>query len=90
MAHEGADAQRGDGRQLDRFERGGGRQQMPIDFDEAALIHERRLDEAVAIPLLDEIGRPAAGRARFGDLEQQRPEPRRGQSVRERVVGFRR
>ena len=53
--------------------RGGCCQQMPIDFDEAPLIDERRLDETVAIPLLDQIGRPAAGRARFRDLEQQRP-----------------
>ena len=77
VAHDGADAQRGDRRQLDRFKRGGCRQQVPIDFDEAPLIDERRLDEAVTIPLLDQVGRPASGRARFCDLEQQRPELRR-------------
>jgi hypothetical protein len=46
---------------------------MPVDFDEGPLIHDRRLDETVAIPLLDELSGPASGRSRFRHLEQERP-----------------
>src|SRR5439155_72433 len=37
-----------------------------------------------------EVGRPACGGARLCNLEQQRPEPRRRQSVHDGVVGVRR
>jgi hypothetical protein len=37
------------------------------------LIDDRRLDETVAIPLLDEFSEPPSGRSRFRHLEQERP-----------------
>jgi hypothetical protein len=46
---------------------------MPVDFNEAALIDDRRLDKTVAIPLLDEFSVPAPGRSRFDHIEQERP-----------------
>ena len=46
---------------------------MPIDFDQAPLIDDRRLDETVTIPLPYQFSRPASGRPAFRDLEQQRP-----------------
>ena len=87
---DGAHAKRSDGRQLHRFKCGRRRQEVAIDFDEAALIDDGRLHEPIAIPLLHQVGRPACGGARLRNLEQERPEPRRRQSVRDGVVGARR
>jgi hypothetical protein len=42
---------------------------MPIDFNEAPLINDRRLDETVTIPLFDEFSGPASNRPRFRYLE---------------------
>jgi hypothetical protein len=52
VTHDGADAQRGDGRELYTVESRRCSQQMPVDFNQAALIDDRRLDEPVTIPLL--------------------------------------
>jgi hypothetical protein len=46
---------------------------MPVDLNEAPLIHDRWLDETVTIPLLEEFSGPAASRPRFRHLEQERP-----------------
>jgi hypothetical protein len=46
---------------------------MPVDFNEASLVDDRRLDETVAIPLLEEFGGSASGRSGFRYLEQERP-----------------
>jgi hypothetical protein len=64
---------RGNGRQFYGLKSGGCCQQMPVDFNEAPLIDDRRLDETVAIPLLDEFSGLAFGRSRFRHLEQERP-----------------
>ena len=46
---------------------------MPIDFDEAPLIDDRRLHKTVAIPLLDQVRRQTSLSARFSDVEQEGP-----------------
>jgi hypothetical protein len=90
MAHDGAHAQRGDRRQLNRFKSGRRSQEMSIDFDEAPLIDDRRQNETVAIPLLQQFRRPASGGPRLRYVEQERPQARRWQFVRQRLVGARR
>ena len=81
MTHGAADAQRSDGRQFYRLKSGRCSQQMAVDFDEAPLVDDRRLDETVAIPLLDELTAPAPGGSRFCHLEQERPQAGRRESV---------
>jgi hypothetical protein len=57
-----------------------------VDFDETALIDDRRLHETVAIPLFDEVSGPPSGRSRVRDLHQERPEARCRQAASELVV----
>ena len=45
---------------------------MYVDFDEAPLVDDRRLDETVTMPLLYQFSGPAFGSPRFGYLEQER------------------
>jgi hypothetical protein len=59
---------------------------MPVEFEEAPLIDDRRLDETVAIPLLSEVSGPAPCRSRLRHFEQERPQARRRQRAGQFVV----
>jgi hypothetical protein len=86
VPHHRADAKRRDRRQLDRLERLRSREQTAIDIDERALIDHRRLHEPIPIPLRRDVGWLARSRARLGDIQEQRPEPRWRQPGRQRVI----
>lgn len=59
---------------------------MPIDLDRGPLIDDAWLDKTIAIPLLYQFSGPTPDGSRFCDVEEERPEARGRQSVREGIV----
>jgi hypothetical protein len=72
------DAERRQRRELDRFEGGGGIQQLLVERQQRALIDHGERREPVAFPLLHQCAGGAPAGAVFHHVEQHRPQPAGG------------